>query len=162
MSDSKQTFKVDLREAADRFKKEATQQGLDAKVEREVTAAVYASVGVTPEMVASVRAADSLIGNAANLACGELGHAHWTANTPKPDERFTLSVTGFGRDQYEAVVRAQAEVGIGTKETRGLQLSTGRWSHHNTRGGAEHTLIKTTLTEMGVPLLAAIAKAQQS
>ncbi len=164
MSDSKndiKQFKDDLRTTANLFKQEATIKDNDGNVRREIVASVYANCGVTQEMVENVRAADSLIANASNLAAGELAHQSWTANTPTPDARFTLSATGFGRDSYEAVIRAQAEVGVGTKETRGLQLSTGRWNYHNTRGGAEHTQIKQHLTEQGVSLLAAIAKAQQ-
>lgn len=162
-------FKSDLRAAAELMKSKAVTTGSGAVAKQEVAAQIYTEKGVTEEMVRKVRDADSLIANAGNLAVGEMGLDHFTAN-PSADGRFSLSVQGFGRDVFETTVKAQGVVNIpankaaGTEareELRPLQISTQRWIHHNTRGGGEYQQIKGHLNESGAPLLAAIAKLQQ-
>lgn len=161
MSDINSSFAADLRATAEKLKQNATTTNLDAVVKREVTQEIYKGLGVTADAVKAVREADSLLANAANLAALELANAQFTATPPAPEDRFNLTVQGFGRDRYEATVRAQAEVGVETKELRGLQLGTARHVYHNTRGGAEHQAVKAYGTELGKPLLALIAKNRQ-
>lgn len=161
-------FKSDLRTAADQFKAEATRTGNAAVAQREVTAKVYADQGVTEEMVKAVNNANSLIANAGILAAGEMASGHFNGEGAA-DDRFSLTVQGFGRDNFEAVIKKVGVVNIpGNKEkgieareeNRPLQVASQRWTHHGNRGNGEYQSIKGHLNEMGKPLLAAIAKNQ--
>ncbi len=165
---SSNEFKSDLRSAADLFKEKATATGNTALVAREVALQVYKEQGVTEDMVKAVNNANSLIGNAGNLAGGELGHNFFQQN-PTADGRFSLTVQGVGRDLFEMSVVAQKVVGIPANESKGteareeirpLQITSQRWTHHSNRGNSEYQNVKRHLTELGQPLLAAIAKNQ--
>lgn len=162
-------FKSDLRAAANLLKEKAVVTGSAAVAQREVAAQIYTEQGVSEEMVKKVNDANALIANAGVLAAGEMAFGHFSA-APAADGRFSMSVQGFGRDVFETTIKAQGTVNIPANKERGteareevrpLQVSTQRWIHHSARGNGEYQSIKGHLNEMGSPLLAAIAKAQQ-
>lgn len=162
-------FKSDLRALADKIKEDATITGNVAVATAAIMAGALESAGLDAEQVKKLNNVHALVANAGILAGGEMAHGHFTANTT--DKNFSLTIPGVGRDSFDVNIKASSTVTIpankntgapAREEERALVVGSQRWTHHSDRTAAEYSDIKKHLNTMGTPLLAMLAKNNES